>query len=310
VAWQKRNGYPLIFSCEATLNLAKQTDILELMREAQFHHVFVGVETPEVGALKAMDKGHNAALPMLESIRTLNRYGLEVVSGIILGLDTDTQDTEERLLEFVEQSQIPMLTINLLQALPRTPLWDRLARENRLVDDSTRESNVRYLRPHDEVVNSWKRCVDAVYAPASLFARFRHQVDATYPNRIKPPMKTLLSARNLRTGLVLAANLAVRVGILSDYRRAFWSASRYAAARGQVNAAFAMSLVAHHLISFSREAKRGAAERLLLHRTGAGECGKAGCPIRGGPPLADASVGLRRRRTERIVFSRPVRRAV
>jgi len=257
VAWQKRNGYPLIFACEATLNLAKQTDILELMREAQFHQVFVGIETPEVGALKAIDKGHNAAVPMLESIRTLNRYGLEVVSGIILGLDTDTKDTEERLLEFIEESQIPMLTINLLQALPRTPLWDRLSRENRLVDDSNRESNVRYLRPHDEVVNTWRRCVDAAYAPDRLFARFRHQVEATYPNRVKPPARTLLSARNLRTALVLAANLAVRVGLMSDYRRAFWSASRHAIARGQVNAAFAMSLVAHHLISFSREAKRG-----------------------------------------------------
>lgn len=257
VAWQKRNGYPLIFSCEATLNLAKQTDILELMREAHFHHVFVGIETPEVGALKAMDKGHNAALPMLESIATLNRYGLEVVSGIILGLDTDTQDTEERLLEFVEQSQIPMLTINLLQALPRTPLWDRLARENRLIDDQTRESNVRYLRPHDEVVNAWKRCIEAAYAPEQLFARFRHQIDATYVHRIKPPVRTMLSARNLRTGLVLAANLAIRVGLLSDYRRAFWKTARYAAARGQVSAAFALSLVAHHLIQFSREAKRG-----------------------------------------------------
>ena len=76
-----------------------------------------------------MRKEQNAKLPILESIQTLNSYGLEVTSGIILGLDTDTERTADRLIEFIEQSQIPMLTINLLQALPKTPLWDRLARD-------------------------------------------------------------------------------------------------------------------------------------------------------------------------------------
>jgi radical SAM superfamily enzyme YgiQ (UPF0313 family) len=94
IAWQKRHGYPVSFSCEATLNIAKQTDLLQLMREARFDAVFVGIETPELDALKAIKKEHNASLPMMEAIRTLNRYGLEIVSGIILGLDSDTADTE------------------------------------------------------------------------------------------------------------------------------------------------------------------------------------------------------------------------
>ena len=95
----------------------------------------LGIETPDADALKAMRKEHNAALPMMEAIRTLNRYGLEVTSGIILGLDTDTADTEQRLKDFIELSHIPMLTINLLQALPKTPLWDRLKRDGRLRED-------------------------------------------------------------------------------------------------------------------------------------------------------------------------------
>ena len=85
VAWQTQHDYPLQFSCEATLNIAKQSEILALMREARFVGLFVGIETPEADALKAMRKEHNVAVPMLESIRTLNRYGLEVTSGIILG---------------------------------------------------------------------------------------------------------------------------------------------------------------------------------------------------------------------------------
>jgi hopanoid C-2 methylase len=71
----------------------------------------------------------------MEAIRTLNRYGLEVTSGIILGLDTDTADSEGHLKAFIDLSQIPVLTINLLQALPRTPLWDRLKRDGRLIED-------------------------------------------------------------------------------------------------------------------------------------------------------------------------------
>ena len=132
VEWQKKHSYPVMFACEATLNIAKQTDILALMKEANFVGMFVGIETPEADALDAIKKGHNNAVPMLESIKTLNRYGIEITSGIILGLDSETADTEQRLSDFIELSQIPMLTINLLQALPKTPLWDRLARDGRL----------------------------------------------------------------------------------------------------------------------------------------------------------------------------------
>ena len=178
VAWQKQHGYPLQFACEATLNIAKQPEILALMREASFLGLFVGIETPEADALKAMRKEQNVAVPMMESIRTLNGYGLEVTSGIILGLDTDSDDTESRLKDFIDISQIPMLTINLLQALPKTPLWDRLEQGGPDRRATRRcESNVRFLRPYDEVVSMWRRCIAYANDPERLFARFRHQVD-------------------------------------------------------------------------------------------------------------------------------------
>src|SRR5438094_10560626 len=80
VAWQKEHGYPLQFTCEATLNIAKQTEILALMREASFKAIFVAIETPEVDALKAMRKEHNAALPTMQAIEAINRYGIEITS--------------------------------------------------------------------------------------------------------------------------------------------------------------------------------------------------------------------------------------
>jgi radical SAM superfamily enzyme YgiQ (UPF0313 family) len=257
IAWQERNGFPVVFACEATLNIAKQTDLLAMMRRARFDTIFVGIETPEIGALQAMDKGHNTSLPMLEAIRTLNSFGIEVVSGIILGLDTDTPQTEANLIEFIERSQIPMLTINLLQALPRTPLWDRLKASGRLVDDSELESNVDFLRPYGDVVESWRRAIGTAYAPDRLLARYQHQVDGTYAHRIPRPVRTQLTLRNLLLGLRLAVQVSIRVGLFSDYRRAFWRLAAYCASKGQIESAFAIGLMSYHLIRFAREASLG-----------------------------------------------------
>jgi hopanoid C-2 methylase len=257
VRWQQQRGYPVQFACEATLNIAKQREILALMREAGFNTIFVGIESPEIGALQSMRKEHNASLPMLEAIETLNRYGLEVVAGIILGLDTDTAETQEHIIEFIERSQIAVLTMNLLQALPKTPLWTRLEGAGRIVEDASLESNVRFLRPYDEVVESWRRCIAYAYDPERLFARLRHQVTATYVHRLNRPASGQATAQNLLRGLVLAANLAVRVGLLADYASAFRRTVRHAMDHGQIQSAFSIGFVGRHLIEFTREALRG-----------------------------------------------------
>jgi radical SAM superfamily enzyme YgiQ (UPF0313 family) len=257
IDWQKRNGYPLTFSCEATLNIAKQPDILRMLREARFDAVFVGIEAPELGALRAMGKEHNAALPILDAIRTLNGYGLEVVSGIILGLDSDTLETESTLRDFIDESQIPMLTMNLLQALPKTALWDRLARDDRLVEDASRESNVRFVRPYEEVLAGWRRCIEYAYDPPHLYSRFSHQIDATYVNRLAAPARGRLTKANLKRGATLFLNLLWRLGVMADYRASFWRMAWKAIKRGQIEALFGVGFVSYHLIEFSREALRG-----------------------------------------------------
>ncbi len=257
VAWQKDNNYPMLFSCEATLNIAKQTEVLGLMHEAQFVSIFVGIETPEADALKAMRKEQNVSVPMLDSIKTLNDYGLEVTSGIILGLDTDSDDTESRLKDFIDLSKIPILTINLLQALPKTPLWDRLARDQRLIEDDTRESNVRFLRPYDEVVAMWRRCIDYANDPERLFDRFWHQVERTYVNRRPTSARGMLTWNNLSGAAVLAFRILWYLVIRSDYRRPFLRAAGHALSRGRLDAAFGIAFIGYHLVEFTREALRG-----------------------------------------------------
>ena len=279
VAWQQERGYPLQFACEATLNIAKQPEILKLMREASFLGLFVGIETPESDALKAMRKDQNNSLPMMDAIKTLNSYGLEVTSGIILGLDTDSDDTEARLKDFIDLSQIPMLTINLLQALPKTPLWDRLKREGRLIEtEENLESNVRFKRPYDDVLNSWRRCIAYANDPERLFDRFYHQVEATYVNRMIPPARGKLKWSNLAGGAVLAFNVIVQLGLRSDYRKPFWRAFKHALRRGQIDGALGMGFIAHHLIKFTREALRGEQNASFYSKTQKPRAGREAPP--------------------------------
>ncbi len=258
VEWQRRNGYPFDFACEATLNIAKRPDILELMREANFRTIFCGIETPQPEALLAMSKQHNTTVPLFEAIATLNSYGMEVVSGIILGLDTDTPDAATGLIEFIERSQIPMLTINLLQALPRTPLWNRLEREGRLVEDEGRESNIKFRLPYEQVLSMWRECMARAYSPEAVFARYSHQVTHTYPNRIKRPNSPQRASwQSIRMGLGILRRLLWSVGVRGDYRAEFWRFAIPRLIRGDIECLIAVGLVAHHLVVFAREAVAG-----------------------------------------------------
>jgi radical SAM superfamily enzyme YgiQ (UPF0313 family) len=252
--WQRANAYPITFACEATLNIAKRPEILAAMRDAKFETIFCGIETPEPEALKAIDKAHNMMVPLYEAVETLNRYGMEVVSGIILGLDSDTPESGEAVMDFVKRSNIPVLTINLLQALPRTRLWDRLAREGRLVDDEQRESNIVFRLPYERVVESWRRCVARAYEPEALFARFVHQLDTTYARRLNPPRR--VTFRDVRYGMGVLARLLAIAGT-SSYRAAFWRFSWPLLKKGDIERVIAVGMVAHHLIMFARAAAAG-----------------------------------------------------
>ena len=262
IAWQRRTGYRLRFACEATLNMAQNRKLLELMREAFFHTVFVGIETPDAEALHGMVKDQNLRLPILEAVEILNSYGMEVVSGIILGLDQDTPETADTILAFIEASKIPMLTINLLYALPKTPLWRRLEREGRILSDGAggAESNVRFLLPREVVRRSWLKCVTEANAPEPLYRRFQHQIDRTFPNRFKPGALMKVERADVVHGLKILSRILWRVGVLSDYRKTFWRMAIPALKRLDVESVIHAGLVGHHLIRFARDCEAGIGE--------------------------------------------------
>jgi radical SAM superfamily enzyme YgiQ (UPF0313 family) len=261
VAWQERNRFPLRFACEATLNIAKNERVLELMREAGFVTVFCGIETPEPQALKFMSKDQNLRMPILDAVRRINDHGLEVVSGIILGLDTDTPETADHLLEFIRRSRIPLLTINILYALPKTPLWRRLEAEGRLRSDAGRQSNVEFRLPYEQVIALWQRCITTAYEPETLYERFRYQLAHTFTRRRAfPGNRRRRSWASVRMGLGILARVLWKIGIVGDYRRTFWRLAWPALRTGRIEALLHVALVGHHLIEFTRDCVRGLGE--------------------------------------------------
>lgn len=270
IAWQKRNGYRVRLACEATLNMAQNRKLLELMREAYFHTVFIGIETPDETALRGMVKDQNLRMPILEAIEILNAHGMEVVSGIIMGLDQDTERTADQILAFIEASRIPMLTINMLYALPKTPLWRRLEKEGRILSDGTggEESNVQFLLPRETVKANWLECVTSAYRPEALYRRFQYQIERTYPNRFDPGTLRRVEKGDVAHGLGILWRILWRIGLRSDYRKVFWNLAGPALRRGKIEAVIHVGLVAHHLIHFARDCESGISEYSFYSESG------------------------------------------
>jgi len=261
IEWQQRpdRDYYVRLACEATLNMAGHTRILEKMQKAGFNNCFFGIETPDPAALKAMKKGQNMRMPILEAVRTVNRYGIEAAAGIIMGLDTDTDETPQALMDFAEVSEIPIMTVNILYALPNTALYTRLEKENRvLYDAEDRDSNIVFLQPYETVVRNWQRVIGKVFGPAELYARYAYNAIHTYPNRIKP--KNPLNQAtwlNIRRAMGIFRRIIWRVGIRSDYRRHFWKMMWHELKQGNIETIFQVAMVAHHLITYARECTQG-----------------------------------------------------
>jgi hypothetical protein len=165
-------------------------------------------------------------------------------------------------MEFVRASQVPMLTINILHALPKTPLWRRLEPAGRIVKAPGRESNVEFLLPYETVVSLWLQCLAEAYAPDAIYSRFDHQIAHTFANRKNLPVtRARLNLPNVWKGVRILSRLFWHVGVLSDYRARFWRMALPALLRGRIESIIHVAAVAHHMILFARECARGEAEK-------------------------------------------------
>src|SRR5437870_5752643 len=173
--WQERNGFPFSLLTEASVNLADDNDLLSIMQRAGFRRVFLGIETPVEESLKEAQKSQNRG-NLLDSVRKIQSYGLEVMAGFIVGFDNDPEDIFERQIEFIRESAIPLAMVGLLTALPDTQLWRRLEREGRLLAESTgnnTDGSLNFIPIMDKtrLMEGYQTILRTIYSPAEYYQR-------------------------------------------------------------------------------------------------------------------------------------------
>ena len=183
--WQEARGYPFHFFTEASINLADDEDLLSGMREAGFNEVFIGIETPSKEGLAETGKTQNLKTDMAVSVRTIQRHGIEVLAGFIIGFDNDPPDIFDRQIEFIQKNGIPKAMIGLLAALPGTRLFERLKSENRLLaatgGNNTHSMTTNFVTRMDPetIRHGYRKILDNLYdrPMKNYFARCTQLLD-------------------------------------------------------------------------------------------------------------------------------------
>jgi radical SAM superfamily enzyme YgiQ (UPF0313 family) len=178
IKWQKSHGEPFGLLTQASINLGQDKEMIDLLTAANFGNIFIGIESPDKEVLERSGKHQNVRNPLAESIDNINRNGLVVQGGFIIGFDGEEKGAGERISRFVEETNIPCAMINCLRALPNTRLWDRLKEEGRLHEAAQvgellagSPFNFDTARPESEIVEEFVRVWDYLYEPARYFAR-------------------------------------------------------------------------------------------------------------------------------------------
>ncbi len=172
VVWQETNGYPVRLSTEASLNLADDPRLLELMYRANFRHVFMGIETPRMESLKETKKFQNTHGDSLDDkLARIQNAGLDIHAGFIVGFDADDDKIFEDQFQFIQRNGILLAMVGMLGAIPKTPLYERLQREGRLVDDPNLNFVPKQMT-REQLQRGYWRLVERLYTPEAFLDRY------------------------------------------------------------------------------------------------------------------------------------------
>lgn len=236
IPWMESHGEPFSFWTQTSTNLGQNIPLVDLMTAANFSTVFVGVESPDEAVLAGNRKYQNLKDPLGQSLTNIGANGLTVVPSFIMGFDQETKGAGDRICAFVEAYNLPLVMLNLLQALPNTSLWDRLQEENRLTATSASADMIEVsfnflpLRPAAEIVAEYIRLVDSLYEPTKYLARSYRYYLAMRPTRAatgnhqgpEPGNQKVQTSHLRREDLLALLKLCWRQGVVASYRGQFW----------------------------------------------------------------------------------------
>lgn len=187
VQWRERTRAHMGFLTEASVNLADDAELCDLMVRAGFKKVFLGIETPSVESLEECRKLQNRSRDLVETVKILQRWGMEVMGGFIVGFDNDKQDIFKRQFDFIQRSGVVTAMVGLLTALPQTRLYHRLKREGRLEAETTGNNTdaVLNFKPklnREFLVNGYRDLMKKLYEPKAYYERIRTFMEHHHPS--------------------------------------------------------------------------------------------------------------------------------
>jgi radical SAM superfamily enzyme YgiQ (UPF0313 family) len=224
--WMVSHQYPFSFATEASVDLAQDQELMDLMVMCNFGAVFLGIETPDEESLAFTQKYQNTRDSLSDAVLKITRSGLRVMAGFIIGFDGEKPGAGARIVKFVEQTAIPTALFSMLQALPDTGLWHRLEKEGRLRSKSANINQTTLMnfvptRPLEDIAQEYVQAFWDLYEPSRFLDRaYRHYRllgEATYPKKGKRGQKQL-KWKVLRALLIIC----YRQGLLRQTRWQFW----------------------------------------------------------------------------------------
>ncbi len=218
IDWQKAHGFPFKFMTEASINLAHDDDLIRMMSKANFHKVFIGIESPSTASLDECGKIQNLKTDIPEAVVKLHQHGLQVMGGFIVGFDSDTESIFEQQIRFIQQVGIVTAMVGLLNALPRTRLWRRLQSENRLLQETSGENTDGTLNfipkmDADALVAGYRRIIGELYSRRIYYKRIH-----LFLQHYTPTARSHISLNDI---LALIQSM-FRIGIFSRANVLYW----------------------------------------------------------------------------------------
>ncbi|MDD2540261.1 MAG: B12-binding domain-containing radical SAM protein [Desulfuromonadaceae bacterium] len=220
IDWMDRKEYPFYFYTEASIDLADDPRLMELMVRAGFEEVFIGIETPYEESHAESGKVQNRNRDLLASVKCIQRAGLQVHGGFIVGFDSDPPSIFDKQIRFIQESGIVTAMVGLLSAIRGTKLHERLSREGRLLGDDSgnnMDSDLNFI-PRMEVnalIAGYRTILDTIYSPRNYYQRVIRLLSEYRPQH--------LGKFHLQPGYIGALFKSILfLGVIGRERLYFW----------------------------------------------------------------------------------------
>ena len=220
IRWQTKAKNPFTIFTEASLNLADDYDLMDLMVEAGFDKVFVGLETPEEDSLAECNKFQNEKRDMVASVKTIQNHGMEVLGGFIVGFDSDPESIFDSQINFIQKIGVATAMVGILTALPKTKLYNRLKQEGRLLKTSSgnnTDASINFIPKMDTevIIKGYQRILQTIYSPKTYYERINTFLAEYKPSTKKRRKVRLMEIRGLLHSVWY-------LGIVGKKRRYYW----------------------------------------------------------------------------------------